>query len=59
MKLHRIIEILDVNDSDLSGSRFQNINLSGVEFSNCRLAGATLDGVPFEDLLAAYRERKP
>jgi uncharacterized protein YjbI with pentapeptide repeats len=64
--LHRTTQRLDVNDTDLSGSRFndanlsgsqfQNINLSGVTFSNCRMPGAMLDGVPLEEIVAAYRK---
>jgi uncharacterized protein YjbI with pentapeptide repeats len=45
-----------VNDVNLSGSQFQNINLSGVTFSNCRMPGAMLDGVPLEEIVAAYRK---
>jgi uncharacterized protein YjbI with pentapeptide repeats len=45
-----------VNDVNLSGSRFQYINLSGVAFSNCRIPGTTLDGVPLEDMVAAFKK---
>ncbi len=45
-----------VNDVNLSGSQFQNINLSGVTFSNCRMPGTMLDGVPLEEIVAAYRK---
>lgn len=45
-----------VNDVNLSGSRFQYINLSGVAFSNCRIPGATLDGVPLDEIVEAYRK---
>lgn len=47
-----------VNDVNLSGSRFQNINLSGVSFANCRMPGATLDGVPLEDILDSYKKSR-
>ncbi|MBD9647727.1 pentapeptide repeat-containing protein [Ensifer sp. PDNC004] len=45
-----------VNDVNLSGAQFQNINLSGAAFSNCRIAGVTLDGVPLEEIVEAYRK---
>jgi uncharacterized protein YjbI with pentapeptide repeats len=45
-----------VNDVNLSGSEFQNINLSGVAFSNCRTSGVTIDGVPLEEMVAAYKK---
>lgn len=44
-----------VNDVNLSGSRFQNINFSGVEFANCRFMGATLDGIPLDEMKEAYK----
>jgi uncharacterized protein YjbI with pentapeptide repeats len=104
MKLHRTTEVLDVNDSDISGSNFnncnlsssfnqikfsggcfndsnmtgwkindtnlcglmlndvtlsgatvQNANLSGVDFINCHFTGARIDGIPVEDMMAAYK----
>lgn len=45
-----------VNDVNLSGSVFQNLNLSGAALNNCRLDGVTIDGVPFADILAAFRK---
>ena len=44
-----------INDVNLSGARIRNANLSGLEIADCNLAGATIDGVPVDALLAAYR----
>ncbi|AHG49610.1 hypothetical protein RLEG12_01690 (plasmid) [Rhizobium leguminosarum bv. trifolii CB782] len=40
MKLHRMTERLDVNDTDLSGSRFNDANLSGTSFNQINFSGA-------------------
>lgn len=40
MKLHRTTERLDVNDTDLSGSRFNDANLSGTSFNQIEFSGA-------------------
>ncbi|MFS8044238.1 pentapeptide repeat-containing protein [Rhizobium sp. BR 314] len=40
MKLHRTTERLDVNDTDLSGSRFNDANLSGTSFNQINFSGA-------------------
>ncbi len=41
MKLHRVTELLDVNDANLSGSKFADVNLSGSDFSQINFAGAS------------------
>lgn len=38
--LHRTTERLDVNDTDLSGSRFNDANLSGTSFNQINFSGA-------------------
>lgn len=40
MTLHRTTERLDVNDTDLSGSRFNDANLSGTSFNQINFSGA-------------------
>ncbi|SIQ13904.1 Pentapeptide repeat-containing protein [Rhizobium sp. RU20A] len=40
MRLHRTTERLDVNDTDLSGSRFNDANLSGTSFNQINFSGA-------------------
>jgi uncharacterized protein YjbI with pentapeptide repeats len=47
-----------VNDVNLSGSVFQNLNLSGAVLNNCRLTGVTIDGVPLDEMIAAWRQSK-
>jgi len=41
---------------ELAGSSFRDCDLSGVAFTNCNFKGTTIDGVPVEDLLKAYRK---
>lgn len=38
--LHRTTQKLDVNDTDLSGSRFNDANLSGTSFNQINFSGA-------------------
>jgi uncharacterized protein YjbI with pentapeptide repeats len=45
-----------IHDVNMSGSKIENTNLSGVEIANCRLSGLTIDGVPYDDLLEAYKQ---
>jgi uncharacterized protein YjbI with pentapeptide repeats len=40
IKLHRTTQRLDVNDTDLSGSRFNDANLSGTSFNQINFSGA-------------------
>lgn len=40
IKLHRTTQSLDVNDTDLSGSRFNDANLSGTSFNQINFSGA-------------------
>jgi uncharacterized protein YjbI with pentapeptide repeats len=64
MKLHQVIEALDANDANLSGSAFNDANLSGSKttdanlsgcvFEDRRLPGMTINGVPVNYLFDAY-----
>ena len=45
MKLHEAKERLDVRKSDLSGSAFDDVNLSSCTVHNVNLSGASLDDV--------------
>jgi len=54
MKLHGIRECLDVHNSDISGSVYDDVNMSGSTIGNVNLAGCTLknvkmSGAAFED----------
>jgi uncharacterized protein YjbI with pentapeptide repeats len=40
IKLHRTTQRLDVNDTDLSGSRFNDANLSATSFNQINFSGA-------------------
>jgi len=44
-----------IHDCNLSQSTIHDCNLSGVEISDCNLTGMTIDGIPVQDLLAAYK----
>jgi uncharacterized protein YjbI with pentapeptide repeats len=43
MKLHEAKERLDVSKSDLSGSVFDDVNMSGCTLHNINLSGASVD----------------
>ncbi|UUZ90540.1 pentapeptide repeat-containing protein [Paenibacillus sp. P25] len=43
---------------DLRGSVFSDCNLGGVALRHCNFAGMTINGVPVEKLLEAYREHE-
>lgn len=43
IKLHRATERLDVNDTDLSGSRFNDANLTSTVFNQINFSGATFN----------------
>jgi uncharacterized protein YjbI with pentapeptide repeats len=45
MKLHERKEPLDVSKSDLSGSVFDDVNMSGCTLHNINLSGASLDDI--------------
>lgn len=45
MKLHGTTERLDVEDADLSASRFKNAKLSGAEITDCDMTGWRLEDV--------------
>ena len=45
MKLHEQKEPLDARKSDLSGSVFDDVNMSGCTIHNVNLSGASLDDV--------------
>ena len=54
MKLHGVKECIDVHDSDLSGSSFDDVNMSGSTIRDANLAGCSLrqvnmSGAAFED----------
>jgi uncharacterized protein YjbI with pentapeptide repeats len=54
MKLHGVKECLDVHDSDISGSVYDDVNMSGSTVGNVNLAGCSftnvnLSGATFED----------
>ena len=57
MKLHQVKECLQVNNADLSGSVFDDVNMSGSTVENVNLAGSTfhnvnLSGATFADASA-------
>jgi len=41
MKLHGIKECLDVQKSDISGSSYDDVNMSGSKVGNVNLAGCS------------------
>lgn len=43
IKMHRMTERLDVNDTDLSGSKFNDANLSGTVFNQINFTGAAFN----------------
>lgn len=43
---------------ELTGCRMTNCDLRGAELVDCELAEMTIDGIPVEELLRAYRESK-
>jgi len=54
MKLHRVKECLNVHDSDISGSVYDDVNMSGSTVGNVNLAGCSfknvnMSGATFED----------
>lgn len=54
MKLHRVKECLNVHDSDISGSVYDDVNMSGSTVGNVNLAGCAfknvnMSGATFED----------
>jgi uncharacterized protein YjbI with pentapeptide repeats len=54
MKLHRVKQRLEVNNSDISGSVYDDVNMSGSTIGNVNLAGCTfanvnMSGAVFED----------
>jgi uncharacterized protein YjbI with pentapeptide repeats len=63
MKIESEKHRMDVHKADLSGSKFDDVNLSGSDFhniagaciANARLDGATIDGIALTDLLAYWR----
>jgi uncharacterized protein YjbI with pentapeptide repeats len=67
MKLHRVKECLNVHDSDISGSVYDDVNMSGSTVGNVNLAGCSfknvnMSGASFEDANLSgleARRRKP
>jgi uncharacterized protein YjbI with pentapeptide repeats len=65
MKIESEKHRMEVYKSDLSGSKFDDVNLAGLKlakvnlagasFVDARLDGATIEGVPVTDLLAYWR----
>ncbi len=54
MKLHRVKQCLNVHDSDISGSVYDDVNMSGSTIGNVNLAGCAfknvnMSGATFED----------
>ncbi|GFN33525.1 GNAT family N-acetyltransferase [Paenibacillus xylaniclasticus] len=43
---------------DLSGALIRDSRLTGVRIEGCDVKGMTIDGIPVENLLAAYREKQ-
>lgn len=48
---------LRFEDCDLNSSTITNCDLTNVAINKCVLNGATIDGIPVEDLLNAYKSR--
>ncbi len=44
-----------IDDVNFTGLKLSNSNLSGAQITACRMAGMKIDGIPVEDLLAAYK----
>lgn len=42
--------------TDLSGTLFRTANLSNVKLENCDISGMTIDGIPVDELIKAYKE---
>jgi uncharacterized protein YjbI with pentapeptide repeats len=55
MNIHQQKHRLDVRGSDLSGSLFDDVNLSGAVISDGRYDGMTIDGVDVVEMLRVYR----
>lgn len=47
-----------LGDLRLTGSRIIGCDLSDVDIRHCNTAGMTIDGIPLQELLAAYAQRK-
>ncbi|OQP87621.1 hypothetical protein BTR14_03380 [Rhizobium rhizosphaerae] len=63
MKLHDLIEQLDVKNANFARSSFRNANLAGASFAAVNLAGAQfidvdLAGIDVEELLRCYQAQK-
>jgi|SRR5580692_7163554 uncharacterized protein YjbI with pentapeptide repeats len=43
---------------DLNNSSFKDCDLSGVSISDCDLSGMKIEGIPVEEMLAAYHNAK-
>jgi uncharacterized protein YjbI with pentapeptide repeats len=57
MKIESEKHRTDVQKADLSGSKLDDVNLSGSDFRNinAHVEGATIDGIAVTDLLAYWR----
>jgi uncharacterized protein YjbI with pentapeptide repeats len=47
-----------IGGSNMTGVVFDDVNHPGLAIADCSLAGATIDGIPVADLLAAYRKHE-
>jgi len=47
-----------IYDSYMGNSRFYDSTMTGCEFKCCDFTGSTIDGIPIEDALVAYRTLK-
>ncbi len=45
-------------EANLPGTTFQNCDLTDVKIVGCKVEGMVIDGIPFVDLLAAYKARE-
>ena len=49
---------ITINDVNLSNGRITNANLSNLAIQDCLLVGTTINGVPVQEMLAAYKVAK-
>lgn len=49
---------ITVNDVNLSNGRITNANLSNLAIQDCLLVGMTINGIPVQEMLAAYKAVK-
>jgi|ERR1700754_1060476 len=49
---------LRFENCDLQGSTISNCNLSNIAINDCNVTGLTINGIPVEELLKVYEQRK-